>query len=234
MNDLDTFLQIVKRRRSTRTFRPDPIPDEAVWSILDAGHWAMSGANGQPWEFIIIKDPNMRHKIGMLRPEVRKWTGYLEESRVPALRHPSGMARSEGPAPFAVAPVLIAILGDPRTLVTSTVWASIIAGEREFFNQSMANAAMIIQLAATAAGLNSEWISVTPDWEGSLKNLLGIPEVYRLPLMAALGQAANEPRPGFRRNLNEIVHSEKYDMSKFRSPEAVLDYIPEVHKRRTG
>ncbi|MBI4334754.1 MAG: nitroreductase family protein [Chloroflexi bacterium] len=232
MSDLDTFMRIVKKRRSTRSFKPDPIPEDALRNILDAGHWAMSGGNGQPWEFVVVKDGETKRRIAALQSAIRKWTGPLELSRTPEVRHPGGLDRGEGLAPFAVAPVVIAVLGDPRTLITSVVAASILTGEREVFNHNMANAAMVMHLAATAAGLNSEWISVSPVWEGSLKNILGVPELYRLPVMVALGYAAKEPKPGFRRDLDDIVHNEKYDMSKFRSSEAVLSYIAEIHKKR--
>jgi len=234
MSDFDTFMRIVKKRRSTRAFKPDPIPDEAVAGVVDAGRWAMSGGNAQPWEFVVIKDQETRHQIGMLQAGTRKYTDPLELSRAPALQHPGRASRGEGPAPYAVAPVVIAILGDPRTLLTSVASVSIITAEREIFHHNMANAAMVMHLAATAAGLNSEWISVNPAWESSLKNLLGVPEIYRLPLLVVLGYAAREPQPGFRRNLDDIVHRERYDVSKFRSSEAVLSYITEIHKHRVA
>ncbi len=36
-----------------RRFKSDPIPDEYIGEILEAARWAMSGANGQPWEFLV-------------------------------------------------------------------------------------------------------------------------------------------------------------------------------------
>jgi len=45
---IDEFLELVKKRRSIRRFKPDPIPEECVMKILEAGRWAMSGANAQP------------------------------------------------------------------------------------------------------------------------------------------------------------------------------------------
>ena len=55
--DYDGFLELVTHRRSIRRFKPDPIPDDYVIKILDAAHYAMSGGNSQPWEFVVIKDP---------------------------------------------------------------------------------------------------------------------------------------------------------------------------------
>ena len=51
--DYDTLLELVKSRASVRKLKPDPIPDEHVTQILEVGRWAMSGANGQPWDFIV-------------------------------------------------------------------------------------------------------------------------------------------------------------------------------------
>ena len=56
--DYDTLLELVRNRVSVRKLKPDPIPDEYVQKILEIGRWAMSGANGQPWEF--------RHRQGRL------------------------------------------------------------------------------------------------------------------------------------------------------------------------
>ena len=53
--DYDSFLDLVKKRRSTHAFKPDPVPDEYVDKIIEAARWAPSGANSQPWEFIVVK-----------------------------------------------------------------------------------------------------------------------------------------------------------------------------------
>ncbi len=52
----EDFLELLKYRRSIRSFKPDPIPEDYVIKILDAAHYVMSGANSQPWEFIVVRD----------------------------------------------------------------------------------------------------------------------------------------------------------------------------------
>ena len=71
--DYDTLLELVKTRVSVRNLKPDPIPDEYVTQILEVGRWAMSGANGQPWDFIVVKDPSHQERAvpGLLRGEQR-------------------------------------------------------------------------------------------------------------------------------------------------------------------
>jgi len=55
--DYDGFLELVKKRRSIRLFKPDAVPDEYIDKIIEAARWAPSGANVQPWEFLVIKKP---------------------------------------------------------------------------------------------------------------------------------------------------------------------------------
>jgi len=50
------FYDVTKRRKSVRKYKPDPIPDEVLNRILEAGRIAPSAKNIQPWRFIIVKD----------------------------------------------------------------------------------------------------------------------------------------------------------------------------------
>ena len=66
----ESLLELVKKRRSIRKFKPDPIPDECVDKIIEVARWAPSGANSQPWEFIVIKKQELRNKIVELVTEM--------------------------------------------------------------------------------------------------------------------------------------------------------------------
>ncbi len=54
MKESNILLEIIKKRRSVRHFDGRKIPDECMEQILDAGRWAPSGANAQPWRFIVV------------------------------------------------------------------------------------------------------------------------------------------------------------------------------------
>lgn len=54
MKESDIVLDAIKRRRSVRRFDGAKIPREAMEQILEAGRWAPSGANAQPWRFIVV------------------------------------------------------------------------------------------------------------------------------------------------------------------------------------
>jgi len=52
----EAVLALLKGRRSIRRYRPDPVPDEMIEQLLEAGRWAPSASNRQPWQFIVVRD----------------------------------------------------------------------------------------------------------------------------------------------------------------------------------
>ncbi len=60
------ILEAIKTRRSIRKFRDEIVPDELIFGILEAGIWAPSGLNNQPWRFIIIREKALRESIAPL------------------------------------------------------------------------------------------------------------------------------------------------------------------------
>ncbi|MGD9099546.1 MAG: nitroreductase family protein [Anaerolineae bacterium] len=52
-------LEAIRKRRSVREYTGEPIPREDLETIVDAGRLAASGSNKQPWDFIVVTDPDM-------------------------------------------------------------------------------------------------------------------------------------------------------------------------------
>jgi nitroreductase len=59
---MDTFLAIASRRE-VRDYRPDPLPDEVVRRILDAGRVSGSSKNHQPWRFVVVRSRDLLDRI---------------------------------------------------------------------------------------------------------------------------------------------------------------------------
>ncbi len=60
------ILEVITTRKSIRRYKPDPVPDELLLKVLEAGRWAATGENDQPWIFIVVKDPETKKRIGEL------------------------------------------------------------------------------------------------------------------------------------------------------------------------
>jgi len=56
-------LDAIKGRRSVRAFKSKDVPPEIVGKLIDAARWAPSAGNIQPWEFIIVRKPEIKRRL---------------------------------------------------------------------------------------------------------------------------------------------------------------------------
>ena len=68
-----SFLELAKKRFSVRKFKPDPVKDEDLEYVLEAGRIAPSANNSQPWQFIVIKGKAKNEEVNALYH--REWFG---------------------------------------------------------------------------------------------------------------------------------------------------------------
>ncbi len=57
------FMDVVRKRRSIRKYRPDPVPQDKLTQVLEAARLAPSWANGQCWTFIVVSDAKARRRV---------------------------------------------------------------------------------------------------------------------------------------------------------------------------
>ncbi|MHA2397194.1 MAG: nitroreductase family protein, partial [Candidatus Thorarchaeota archaeon] len=82
---MDT-IKVIRERRSIRKYKSDEVDEESLQIILQAGRWAPSASNKQPWHFIVIRNQEMRTKLA----DIHNYGRFMRES-----------------------PVVIVVLGDP-------------------------------------------------------------------------------------------------------------------------
>lgn len=231
--EIAALLDLVRRRRSIRRFKPDPLPEGSVEKILEVARWAMSGANGQPWEFVVVKDKELKERIVQIHKDGRKSIRTIEESRISELRHPAFNVPREEPG-YKDAPVFIVICADPRTYQATVLGANFYRGDggpTATFFKNMANATQLIHLAAAALGLGAQWLSVASPWEGRVREVLGIPDVLVVHTIVPIGYPDYKARPPYRRKLDEMVHYDRYDKSKFRTDEQIQEFLADLRRR---
>ena len=56
-------LEAIRTRRAIRHYTNKPVPPELIEKLLEAARWAPSSVNSQPWEFIVITDPEIKKRI---------------------------------------------------------------------------------------------------------------------------------------------------------------------------
>ena len=57
------FYDVIKKRRSIRSYKSDPIPEESIQRIAEAVYFAPSACNMKPWKIKLVTDPELRAKI---------------------------------------------------------------------------------------------------------------------------------------------------------------------------
>ena len=181
MMNIESLTELAGNRRSIRGYdKTRDVPDKMVRKILDCARWAPSGGNGQPWEFIVIRDEKTRHEIADLFLKQQEHKKEMEM----AVR---GDAKMTGDG-FRHAPVHIMVLGDPRVKDTYPVRTMLDKADSHFYT-GLASATLLIHLAATSLGLASQYVSdvSSPYMETMLKVLLGVPEPLKVYHLIPLG-----------------------------------------------
>jgi nitroreductase len=221
----EDFLELVKKRRSFRRFKPDPVPKEIVEKVLEAARHSPSAGNSQPWEFVVVQDDATKRSLTQSIT-----SGYKKLKKTDP-----NWYRAVAVQPYlATAPVLIVVCGDRRLQKTYPAHLP----REVLLRQSLAISIYTLQLAAASLGLATAWATMQTELrETQIRKLLGIPDVYIVDHIIPLGYPDEEKeksekalrpvreRASSRRELAEIVHYEHYDMGKFRSDEKVEEFI---------
>ena len=56
-------MALLQTRRSIRKYQPDPVPEDLLQQVLEAGQWAPSASHRQPWAFIVVRDPEVHRRV---------------------------------------------------------------------------------------------------------------------------------------------------------------------------
>jgi len=177
------FLDLVKYRQSDRAYLSNPIEEEKIERILEAGRLAPSACNSQPWSFVVINDQDLKNKIA-----------DCTSSKVLGMNHFTKQA-----------PIHIAIVEEKANFTSNA--GSLIKG-KHFPLIDIGIAAEHICLQAAAEDLGSCMLG----WfdETKVKKLLNIPKSKRVPLIITIGYPEKETREKRRKDLDEIVKYNSY------------------------
>ena len=183
---LDEFHRRVTARRTVRQFSPDPVPDAVVDRAIEVAGSAPSGANLQPWVFVVVRDPEVKRRI---REAAEAEERAFYEQRAPedwleALR-PLG---TDWRKPFLeIAPLLIVVFRVDFGLEPST------GGEERrikhyYVAESVGIACGLLLAALQVAGLAT--LTHTPSPMGFLSKILGRPRNEKPYLLIPVGYPA--------------------------------------------
>lgn len=208
--DTEELLAVIKGRRSIRAFTPDPVPGEHIEHILEAGRWAGSSANSQPWDFILVTEPAIKEKI---HANVLKVIEKIKELRdFPFLKD----FRAEY---VLQAPLHIVVCADPRFIRVSMMHGVDPQIEDFVFWGSVSLAIQNMWLAAHCQGLGASLF--TDIYPSEIADLLEVPDPIKVICILLVGFPAETPEPRFRRSIDDFTHDNRYDLGKKRPDQFV-------------
>jgi nitroreductase len=173
---MDSFIDLVKKRRSIREYRPDEVPREMIESCIEAVRYAPSASNTQGWRLFIVEG-ELKEKLikeslgGMIVPN--KWA--------------------------LTAPVIVA-LAMRLSVITHRIGAKMKAIDYRMLDAGIAGEHFILR--AAELGLGTCWIG----WfnKKAVRKLLKIPPDWDIPALITVGFPAEQPKPKERRAASEI------------------------------
>ncbi len=227
-------LDVIEAIHSTparRYLKPDPIPDEVLWEILDAAIRGPTGGNNQEWGWVVVRDPETKQQIAQwyravieslyghqrARPEELadgkriQWRGTVEESDVGIDRRNQSavlhLAEHIGEAPVHVLPVIENAASYPDTQGQGALMGSFIYGAIQ--NLTLAARAHGVGSILTLGRMVSDLFPIN--------ELLGLPEDAAVMAVIPLGYPDRgrwaEPK---RRAVEQVTHWDRWGEQRTR------------------
>lgn len=173
---------VIYKRRDVRTFLSKSIPSDVLQRVLEAGHHAPSVGFMQPWNFILVKDGDLKKKLAWAAEKERKALSihYEEEKANQFLE-----LKVEG---IKEAPVTICVTCDP------TRGGSHVLGRNSIPETDILSTACAIQnmwLASCAEGLALGWVSFYK--KNDVRDILSIPPHVDPVALLSIGYTEDYP-----------------------------------------
>jgi nitroreductase len=177
------LVEAIKGRRSIRKYKPDPVPEEALRTVLEAVRWAPSWANTQCWEVVVVKDPKVKSELATALSKTNPALSSLTD-----------------------APVVLVLCGKKGVSGFYKGQATTAKGDWLMFDTGIAMQNLC--LAAHALGLGT--VVVGRFNHQKVSEILGVPQNVEVVAMTPLGYSATEGVVPKRKEPSEFIFYDKY------------------------
>ncbi len=226
----DALMDVVRNRMTSRQFDPSvPVPREHYELILEAARHAPSGANAQPWHFIVVTDPAVKKRIADYFVEEQRQRAKLK------MKFPTPNYRG-----LETAPGFVVIASDFRWTRAFPVLMDGSDLDRQYREnaerillQSVAAATMSAHLAAAALGYNVWWVTAIgqDNAQKEIKPLLGIPDELSVLDILLFGKPAKPPYKRWKKTLPQIMSWDKFHPANHSTLEEIDNWVKETRHK---
>lgn len=222
----EQLMETVRGRLTSRLFDSrHAIPREHYELILEAARHAPSGANAQPWHFIVVAESEAKKKIADYFVEEQRRRAKLK------MKFPTPNYRG-----LETAPGFIVVVADfrfmrafPVLLDGSDLDMQYQENAERILLQSVAASTMSAHLAAAALGYQVWWVTAIGQQaaQEALKPLLGIPDDLAVIDIMLFGVPAKPPYKRWKKTLPQIMHWNRFDRSNYMTVEQIEAWVRE-------
>jgi F420 biosynthesis protein FbiB-like protein len=196
----DVFESLIKGRRSIRRYEERPVERATIDAVLEAGTWAPSAHNRQPWRFAVLTELTAREILA------RRMGDRLRQARLADGDDPADVESdvSRSRARITGAPLVIVAfltLEDMDTYPDPGRQAA----EHLMAVQGVAMAVNNILVAAHAAGLGACWMCAPLFCSDAVVEAVDAPSHWQAQALLTLGYPASKGKPAQRRPLADVV-----------------------------
>jgi nitroreductase len=181
---VDTFMAVIKGRRSIRKYEEKEIPQEQLDTLLEAVRWSPSWANTQCWEIIVVRSAETKAAL---------------QAALPPKGNPALKA-------MAAAPVVLVLCGKKGTSGYYKGEVTTVLGD--WFMYDLGIATQTLCLTAHAMGLGTVVVGLFDHAKAA--EAVGVPEGYQLVSMIPLGYPTKTGAAPKRRERSEYIHLERF------------------------
>jgi len=208
---------------TNRAFAPAEIPRAHVEMILEAARHAPSGANAQPWHYVVVTDPDVKHAIGQCFVD--------EQQRRAKLRMGFPTPNYNG---VKTAPGLVVVVADFRFVRAFPVLDDGSETDRRYRQnaerillQSVAASTMSAHLAAAALGYAVWWITAIgqDDLQHTIRPLVGVPEFLSIIDVMCFGPPLKPSYKRWKKRLDQIVSWDRMDPNDVMTDEQIDEWV---------
>jgi 5,6-dimethylbenzimidazole synthase len=216
-------MDVVRSRMTNRAFAPAEIPRAHVEMILEAARHAPSGANAQPWHYVVVTDPDVKRAIGQCFVD--------EQQRRAKLRMGFPTPNYGG---VKTAPGLVVVVADFRFVRAFPVLNDGSETDRRYRQnaerillQSVAASTMSAHLAAAALGYAVWWITAIgqDDLQRKIRPLVGVPEFLSIIDVMCFGPPLKPSYKRWKKRLDQIVSWDRMDPADVMTDEQIDEWV---------
>src|SRR5579862_2382513 len=223
------LMDVVRNRMTNRAFAPYDVPREHFEMIVEAARHAPSGANAQPWHYIVVTDPAVKGAIGQY---------FMDEQQHRAKLHmgfptPNYSGVKTAPGLIVVAADFRFIRAFPVLNDGSELDQKYRQNAERILLQSVAASTMSAHLAAAALGYAVWWITAIGQEEiqQKIKPLLGVPDDLSVIDIMCFGPPAKPSYKRWKRSLGQILNWGKFNPANHMTTEQIDQWIKETRHK---